>query len=150
VLPKRLRGVLAAPLLWAGALSAQGSDAVDGFVAACTGNLDGTGLCVNQESGLRYTCIIIPGQVIDCKSKASQAFQCVWISGVQANYAEFWCDPQVDALLRNELSARQLDRPFKDTTIDTIVPLPSGASSADPFREQDGGALKDRFKDALN
>lgn len=56
----------------------------------------------------------------------------------------------MDALLRNELSARQFDRPLKDTTIDTMVPLPSGAGSADPFREQDGGAMKDRFKDALN
>lgn len=125
-------------------------DAVDGFVAACTGNLDGTGQCVNQETGSRYTCLIIPGQVIDCKSRSSRAFQCVWISGVQANYAEFWCDPEVDALLRNELSATQLDQPFKDTTSDTIAPTTTQTSGSDPFRENDGGALKDRFRDSLN
>lgn len=72
------------------ALSAQGTDAVHGFVAACSGNLDGTGLCINQETGSRYTCLISPDQVIDYKSRASRSFQCVWISSVQANYAEFW------------------------------------------------------------
>ena len=146
-----LRAFMTAPLLAALSPVAAGAvDAVDGFVAACTGNLDGTGQCVNQETGSRYTCLIIPGQVIDCKSRTSRAFQCVWISGVQANYAEFWCDPEVDALLRNELSAKQLDQPFKDTTSDTIVVPPTQSSGSDPFREEDGGALKDRFKDSLN
>jgi hypothetical protein len=84
------------------------ADSVDGFVTSCTGNLDGTGQCVNQETGQRFVCVIIPGQVIDCKSPKAKQFQCVWISGTQANYAEFWCDAQVDALLRNEISSLRL------------------------------------------
>ena len=86
---------------------------VDGFVASCTGNNDGTGQCVNLETTQRFSCLIIPGQVIDCKSRAGRSFQCVWISGVQANQADFWCDPQVDALLRDEISANQLPEQFQ-------------------------------------
>lgn len=100
------------------------ADVIDGFVASCTGNLDGTGQCINQETGQRFTCVVIPGQVIDCKSRLSNPFQCVWISGVQANYADFWCDPQVDALLRSEISAKQFDVPLGPS----LGPGPSGNS----------------------
>ena len=100
------------------------ADAVDGFVASCTGNLDGTGQCINQETGQRFTCTIIPGQVIDCKSPKAMSFQCVWVSGVQANYADFWCDQQVDALLRNEISSQRL-RPSLSSP---LGPGPSGAA----------------------
>lgn len=82
-----------------------GVAAPDGFTAYCTGNLDGTGDCFNEETNQPYTCIVIPGQVIDCNSKGGSPFQCVWISGIQANQAEFWCDPSVDAMLANEISA---------------------------------------------
>ena len=108
------------------------SDSVDGFVASCTGNLDGTGECINGETGTRYACLIIPGQVIDCKTRTSRSFQCVWISGAQANYAEFWCDPQVDAMLRNELSIKQLNQPFVDTNRNNLRSLPSSELN-DPF-----------------
>lgn len=86
---------------------------VDGFVASCTGNNDGTGQCVNLETSQRFSCLIVPGQVIDCKSRTGRSFQCVWISGVQANQADFWCDPQVDALLRDEISSNQLQEQFQ-------------------------------------
>jgi len=106
-------------------LAAGALEAVDGFVASCTGNLDGTGQCVNQETSSRYTCLIIPGQVIDCKSRRSRSFQCVWISGIQANQAEFWCDPQVDAMLRDEISGNILQQQFQPTAPST---------SSDPLR----------------
>ena len=124
------------------------ASSIDGFVASCTGNLDGTGECVNAETGKKYMCLIIPGQVIDCKSRSSRSFQCVWISGVQANYAEFWCDPQVDAMLRNELSSKQLNRPFTDTTISPLRPLPDDLKNS--FRDQNGSSLKEDFRDPLN
>ena len=91
--------------------------APDGFTAYCTGNLDGTGDCFNQETHQRYTCLVIPGQVIDCKSKAGTPFQCVWISGVQSNQAEFWCDPSVDAMLANEISANT----FRQQSVDPLI-----------------------------
>jgi hypothetical protein len=95
--------------------------APDGFTAYCTGNLDGTGDCFNQESNQRYTCVVIPGQVIDCKSKGGTPFQCVWISGVQSNQAEFWCDPSVDAMLANEISANT----FRQRSVDPLMQRPS-------------------------
>jgi hypothetical protein len=122
---------------------------VDGFVASCTGNLDGTGECVNAETGGKYSCLIIPGQVIDCKSRSSRSFQCVWISGAQANYAEFWCDPQVDAMLQNELSSQQLNQPFSDTTTNQLRPLQQNELK-DSFQDTDGGWLKQEFRDPLN
>jgi len=140
---------LAATLQWLSLGVAVQADTVDGFVASCTGNLDGTGECVNAETGGKYTCLIIPGQVIDCKSRSSRSFQCVWISGSQANYAEFWCDPQVDAMLRNELSSKQLNRPFTDTTTNQLRPS-QGNELTDPFRNKDGGSLKQDFRDPLN
>jgi hypothetical protein len=118
------------------------ADVVDGFAASCTGNLDGTGQCVNQETNQRFTCTIIPGQVIDCRSRSGRSFQCVWFSGVQANYAEFWCDSQVDALLRNEISSQQFDRP---TLATPLGPGPSG--SIFPSNEINPDRFsRDRFK----
>lgn len=139
----------AATLQWLSHAVPTLASTVDGFVASCTGNLDGTGECVNAETGSKYTCLIIPGQVIDCKSRNSRSFQCVWISGAQANYAEFWCDPQVDAMLRNELSSKQLNQPFIDTTTNQLRPL-QGNDLTDPFRSNDGGSLKKDFRDPLN
>lgn len=133
-----LIALLAAPVAFAA------DDQADGFVANCTSNMDGTGLCVNAENGKKYTCLIIPGQVIDCKSPKSRSFQCVWISGVQAYYAEFWCDRNVDVMLRNEISSNVLnDRlgdqqpvPLKDRLIDNInSPEVNGDSFGAPIKQ---------------
>lgn len=97
--------------------SACAQNVLDGFATYCTGNLDGTGQCTNQENNQRYSCLIIPGQVIDCKSKGGRPFQCVWINGIQSNQAEFWCDPTVDALLANELSSNVFRSNGKDPLI---------------------------------
>jgi hypothetical protein len=125
------------------------ADTFDGFIAACMGNHDGTGECVNAETGGRYSCLIIPGQVIDCRSRNSRPFQCVWISGSQANYAEFRCDPQVDALLRNELSSRQLNQPFTDTTTNDLPALQSNEFT-DSFRSKDSGLLNESLPDLFS
>lgn len=145
-----LRSVaIMASLFWMSQVVPVKATSIDGFVASCTGNLDGTGECVNAETGKKYACLIIPGQVIDCKSRSGRSFQCVWISGVQANYAEFWCDPQVDAMLRNELSSKQLNQPFTDTTPNPLHPL-QGGDLKDTFRDKDSGPLKEDFRDPLN
>ena len=140
---------LSAPLQALSQGSAVQADTVDGFVASCTGNHDGTGECVNAETGNRYSCLIIPGQVIDCRSRKTRTFQCVWISGSQANYAEFWCDPQVDALLRNELSSSQLNQPFTDTTTNNLSPLQSNEFT-DSLRPKDSDLLNENLLDPFN
>ena len=80
------------------------SKTVDGFVANCTSNQDGTGQCVNQETMQGFTCLIIPGQVIDCNTASGREFQCVSISGAIGNQAQFSCDPKVDRMLIDELN----------------------------------------------
>jgi hypothetical protein len=71
---------------------------MDGFFAYCTSNNDGTGECVNEEDGRKITCLIVPGQIISCPA-ASRSLECVWISGITANQAQFWCDPEDEAAL---------------------------------------------------
>jgi hypothetical protein len=77
----------------------------DGFNVYCTSNLDGTGVCSSMESGRKLQCIIIPGQVIDCKSRSGKSFQCVLYSQYTSNQAEFFCDPSVDQMLGQEADA---------------------------------------------
>lgn len=71
---------------------------MDGFIANCTSNHDGTGECVNEEDGRAITCMIVPGQIISCPS-ASRSLECVWISSITADLAQFWCDPEDEAAL---------------------------------------------------
>lgn len=97
-------------------LSFAASDVVDGFFAYCTGNNDSTGLCRNEETGRDYTCQVIPGAVIDCMSSRSKPFQCVWISAPIANAAEFWCDKNVDQMLRDEFKTTITEKEFKSGT----------------------------------
>ena len=124
-------------------LSAPVFAAPDGFTAYCTGNLDGTGDCFNQESNQRYTCVVIPGQVIDCKSKGGLPFQCVWISGIQANQAEFWCDPSVDAMLANEISANI----FSQSDVDPL--MQRTAEPVEPRQDVFGYEIPMDFNDPL-
>lgn len=77
----------------------------DGFNVYCTSNLDGTGVCTNMETSRNLQCIIIPGQVIDCKSRSGKSFQCVLFSQYTPNQAEFFCDPSVDRMLGQEADA---------------------------------------------
>jgi hypothetical protein len=81
----------------------------DGFNVYCTSNHDGTGVCTNMETSRNLQCIIIPGQVIDCKSRSGKSFQCVLFSQYTPNQAEFFCDPSVDRMLGQETDAPSED-----------------------------------------
>ena len=81
----------------------------DGFLAECTGDgAGGTGICTNLENSQEYKCLIIPGQIIDCTSKADLSFQCVHVSSAIQGQSEFWCDSTVDLMLNNEFSNTDL------------------------------------------
>jgi hypothetical protein len=81
----------------------------DGFNVYCTSNMDGTGVCTNMETSRKLQCIIIPGQVIDCKSRSGKSFQCVLFSQYTPNQAEFFCDPAVDQMLGQEVDSAGAD-----------------------------------------
>lgn len=72
---------------------------MDGFFMYCISNNDGTGFCTNEEDQKNFSCLIVPGQIITCPGSTSQSVECVWISGVSANQAQFWCDPEDEAAM---------------------------------------------------
>jgi hypothetical protein len=86
---------------------------MDGFFAYCTSNNGGTGECINEEDGRKMTCMIVPGQIITCPA-VSSSFECVWISGITANQAQFWCDPEDEAALYGAATDQALPRVLDD------------------------------------
>lgn len=99
-----------------GRLPVRSQPVYDGFNVYCTGNRDGTGLCVNMETSQALDCIIIPGQVIDCKTSSGKSYQCVFFQQYTTNQAEFTCDPAVDKMVSEEGSSD-----FKDDFINPFV-----------------------------
>lgn len=71
----------------------------DGFFAYCTSNMDGTGVCVNEEDSSNFICLIVPGQIISCPASNSKSVECIWISNAVAFQAQFWCDPEDEAAI---------------------------------------------------
>ncbi len=69
------------------------SDSSSGFNVYCTSNKDATGSCINLNSQKLLDCIIIPGQLIDCRGSMGKRFQCVLYSQVTETQAEFFCNP---------------------------------------------------------
>ena len=101
-LPRLATNLLGIPLMlshhWASA------KIMDGFFAYCTSNLDGTGACVNEEDGREISCLIVPGQIISCPTRLSRSVECVWISGITANQAQFWCNADAEAAMYGSTS----------------------------------------------
>jgi len=96
-----------ASAFFAGALihSASTAGTLDGFFMYCTSNLDGTGSCTNEEDNRPFSCLIVPGQIISCPSESTAAaVECVWISGITANQAQFWCNADAEAAMYGSTS----------------------------------------------
>ena len=74
-----------------------------GFNVFCTSNLDSTGACVNLKNQQPLDCLIIPGQLIDCRSSLGAKFQCVLYSQVTATQAEFFCNSQAELINQEEV-----------------------------------------------
>ena len=63
------------------------------FTIYCTGNHDSTGSCIepNESSGdKKLDCIMVPGNIIDCKNKTEDNIECILIASTSAQ-AEFSC-----------------------------------------------------------
>jgi hypothetical protein len=93
----------------------------------CTSNLDGTGSCTNEEDNRPFSCLIVPGQIISCPSESTTtAVECVWISGITANQAQFWCDPEDEAKMygakSKQLQQESPDEAKSKNTIEKIIP----------------------------
>lgn len=64
--------------------------------------MDATGVCVNLKNQKSLNCIIVPGQLIDCRSSSGKNFQCVLFSQVTATQAEFYCNSQAELFFQDE------------------------------------------------
>jgi hypothetical protein len=88
---------------------------MDGFFMFCTSNLDGTGACINQEDGREFSCLIVPGQIISCPAANSRSVECVWISGISANSAQFWCDPDKETAMYADSAFENLPNVIRES-----------------------------------
>lgn len=61
----------------------------------CTSNLDSTGVCVDEKTQISFTCLIIPGQIIECKDKNSIDYECVMTTQITPTQAQFSCSKLV-------------------------------------------------------
>jgi hypothetical protein len=93
---------------------------MDGFFAYCISNLDTTGECTNEEDGRKFSCLIVPGQIISCPTNTSRSMECVWISGVTANQAQFWCDRDDEAALYGSVLESPIPKSLDDDTPDSL------------------------------
>ena len=65
----------------------------DSFTVFCTGNQDSTGVCFdgsNPDDQKKLNCIMVPGNIIDCKNEAKEKVECILIAATSAQ-AEFSC-----------------------------------------------------------
>lgn len=64
-----------------------------GFSIYCNSNMDGTGKCSRTDNGNPLTCIMIPGQIIDCSDQNKGEFDCVQYGAVMPLQTQFFCLP---------------------------------------------------------
>ena len=76
----------------------------DSFTVFCTGNHDSTGSCLevsNSEEHKKLNCIMVPGNIIDCKNEANERIECILIAATSAQ-AEFSCNKNTEGTFAPE------------------------------------------------
>ena len=71
-----------------------------GFSIYCTSNLDSTGACNRVDNNQPVACLIVPGDVINCKQKNEPLIECVIYSGIINTQAYFYCTHSTDPGIR--------------------------------------------------
>lgn len=69
----------------------------ESFTVYCTGNHDTTGNCLktgNSEDDKKLECVMVPGNIIDCKSDSDTNIECILINATSAQ-AEFSCNKSI-------------------------------------------------------
>ena len=72
------------------------------FTVYCTGNHDTTGSCIKASDSTdsnELNCIMVPGNIIDCKSGPNASIECILINATSAQ-AEFFCNENKEGLIR--------------------------------------------------
>ena len=120
---------------------------IDGFFAYCISNLDGTGNCTNEEDGKDFTCLVVPGAIISCPTRTTASVDCVWISEIQANQAQFWCDNKAEAAMYGDLQAE--DNPVNPSQAPTPLSTPKPKTQQSTTESRQRSELIDSFDNAF-
>ena len=99
------------------------------FTVYCTGNHDTTGTCLNisnSDEVEEFDCIMVPGNIIDCKSDSDINVECILITATSSQ-AEFSCNR---------------DKAKPPTSVETTL-------NQDPDYQEDS-IYQDRTKDSSN
>ena len=89
------------------------------FTVYCTGNHDTTGSCLKTSDSKKdeeFNCIMVPGNIIDCKSNSDTNIECILITATSAQ-AEFSCSREN---AKSHISVETTPKPnsgYKETII---------------------------------
>ena len=104
----------------------------ENFTVYCTGNHDTTGSCLkisDSEEAKKFECIMVPGNIIDCKSNSDTNIECILIAATSAQ-AEFSCSESMSKSLKSAEKMSSQDVNYQDG-------LSSGGKIYDTNNEQD-------------
>ena len=104
----------------------------DEFTVYCTGNHDATGSCLkisNSDKPEEFECIMVPGNIIDCKNNSDANIECILITATSAQ-AEFSCSESISKSLKAAETMSNQDVNYQDG-------LSSGGKTFDINNEQD-------------
>ena len=110
----------------------------DSFTVFCTGNHDSTGSCLEVSSSeelKELNCIMVPGNIIDCKNEANERIECILIAATSAQ-AEFSCNKNTERTFVPE--ARTIIEIPTSQTIDEGEGEGEGEESLDITQSIDG------------
>ena len=86
------------------------------FTVYCTGNHDTTGSCLkmsDSEKAEKFECIMVPGNIIDCKSNSDTNIECILIAATSAQ-AEFSCSESMTKSLKAVETMTSQDTSYQD------------------------------------
>ena len=88
----------------------------DTFRVYCTSNHDGTGACIAQATNEAMTCLLVPGQIVECQGTQEQPSQCILIGQISAQQAELSCQTSLEQTdIRNK--GKELSSPFNEDVL---------------------------------
>ena len=111
------------------------------FTVYCTGNHDTTGSCLkmsDSEEAEKFECIMVPGNIIDCKSKSDTNVECILIAATSAQ-AEFSCSDSMTKSLKAVETMSSQDANYQDNL--------SGDSKANDIKNEQDNAKSNIFTD---
>ena len=119
------------------------------FTVFCTGNHDSTGSCLEvggAEETKELECIMVPGNIIDCKNETNEQIDCILIAATSAQ-AEFSCRKNAEQFIDKTATSSLEDNSgatnnfpddlIEETTEDDTENIKPWANDADVTSDED-------------